>query len=73
MRGKPQILCHQAFRESCTHRLKLKGARRQRRAWNSHAAPPDRVPTVTAPLATSNYIATGKNEVMVSASDFLRN
>ena len=50
-----------------------KGPGRQQRAWDSHAAPPDGVPTVTAPLATSNYTAAGKNEVMVSASDFLRN
>lgn len=51
----------------------LKGPGRQRRAWDRHAAPPDGVPAVTAPLATSNYIAAGKNEVMVSASDFLHN
>lgn len=36
-------------------------------------APPDVTPTVTAPFATSNYTAAGKNEVMLSASDFLSN
>lgn len=45
---------------------------RQSGAWESRAAAPDVAPMLTAPSAASNYAAGGRDEVMVSASNFAR-